>query len=165
MGAQIDTGGGNGKDLNVELNVVPFIDLMSCLTAFLMVTAVWSNLAQINIKPKGIGRDTEKIIDEEPPPKASVLVTQNAIWAGLTIGDRRQIANIEEGQYDYAGLEEVLREYKEMAIFADRNEIELAAEDAVIYDDIIGAMDTAIASGFRDVGFVDPNSLSVRFTQ
>jgi len=165
MGAQIDTGGGSGKNLNVELNVVPFIDLLSCLTAFLMVTAVWSNLAQINIKPKGIGRDTEKVIEEEPPPKASVLVTQNAIWVGLTIGDRRQIANTGEGQYDFAGLEEVLREYKEMAIFTDREEIELAAEDAVVYDDIIGAMDTSIASGFKDVGFVDPNSLSVRFTQ
>jgi len=52
MGASLGTGDGK-KSLNVELNIVPFIDLMSCLTAFLLVTAVWVNIAQINIQPKG----------------------------------------------------------------------------------------------------------------
>ena len=46
MGAAIGTG--DKKSVNVELNIVPFIDLMSCLTAFLLVTAVWVNIAQIN---------------------------------------------------------------------------------------------------------------------
>ena len=40
-----------------------------------------------------------------------------------------------------------------------------AAEDEVPYEQIIGGMDSAIATGFRDVGFVDPQSLSVRFKQ
>jgi len=167
MGAQIDTGGGGGgkKDTNVEINVVPFIDLMSCLTAFLLVTAVWTNLAQINIKPKGIGRDAEKMIEEEPPPKVSVLLTKNDIWVGTTLGDRRQIANLGEGDYDWEGAEEVLSELKETPVFTQRDDIEIAAEDEVRYDFIIGGMDTAIASGFPDVGFVDPQSLSVRFKQ
>ena len=59
MGAAVGTEEGKGRAVNVDVNVVPFIDLMSCLTAFLLVTAVWTNLAQINIKPKGIGRDAE----------------------------------------------------------------------------------------------------------
>ena len=58
MGASV--GAGDGDSVNVELNVVPFIDLMSCLTAFLLVTAVWSQYAQINIKPKGLGRGRYK---------------------------------------------------------------------------------------------------------
>jgi hypothetical protein len=33
MGAAIDTGGGDKKSVNVDLNIVPYIDLMSCLTA------------------------------------------------------------------------------------------------------------------------------------
>ena len=44
--AQIEETGG-GKSRNVELNIVPFIDLMSCLTAFLLVTAVWVNTARL----------------------------------------------------------------------------------------------------------------------
>ncbi len=64
--SQIDTGegGGSGKNVDVHLNIIPFIDLMTVLTAFLLVTAVWTNLAQISIKPKGIGRDSEKSFTE-----------------------------------------------------------------------------------------------------
>ena len=82
MGAAV--GAGDGDSVNVELNVVPFIDLMSCLTAFLLVTAVWSQYAQINIKPKGLGRDATKEQDEEPPVNISVLLTENEIWVGFS---------------------------------------------------------------------------------
>ena len=53
MGAAVGTGEEGGrKSVNVELNIVPFIDVMSCLTASLLITAVWVNIAQINIQPK-----------------------------------------------------------------------------------------------------------------
>lgn len=163
MGATVGADSG-GKSVDVELNVVPFIDLMSCLTAFLLVTAVWSNHAQINIKPKGLGRDATKALDEEPPVNASILLTQNEIWVGLTLGDRRQIRS-EGDSYDWQGLEEVLTEYREMPIFEGRSDIEVAAEDDVSYQDVINTMDYAIATDFRDIGFVDPQSLSVRFKE
>jgi biopolymer transport protein ExbD len=162
MGASVGT---NSKgSVDVELNVVPFIDLLSCLTAFLLVTAVWTNLAQINIKPKGIGRDAEKVLQEEIPVNASILITQNEMWVGLTTGDRRQIKK-ETDKHDWAGLEQVLKEFDQMPVFAGRDDIEIGAEDDVVYQDIVSAMDSAIATGFRDVGFVDPNSLSVRFKE
>ena len=167
--SQIDTGeGDDGKrSVDVHLNIIPFIDLMTVLTAFLLVTAVWTNLAQISIKPKGIGRDSEKMLDEEPPANISLLLTKEDIWVGVSglQGDRRQIKNLGESQYDWPGVEEVLVEYKEDARFLRRQDIELAAEDEVSYESIIAGMDSAIASGFKDVGFVDPQSLSVRFKQ
>lgn len=162
--AQIDTGGNKKKRAsNVELNVVPFIDLMSCLTAFLLVTAVWTNLAQISTKPKGLNQNQENIPEDTTPPvNASVLLTKNEIWTGLTQGDQRQIINTNE-QYNWEELVTVLNEYKELALFENRQDIEIAAEDDVAYEHVIGAMDTAIFSGFSDVGFVDPKSLSVQF--
>lgn len=163
MGAAVGTGGGKG-DVNVELNVVPFIDLMSCLTAFLLATAVWSAYSQISIKPKGIGRKTETKTQDEEKIFASILVTENEIWAGLTVGDRRQIRK-ESESYDWDGLEDVLKEFKELPPFADRSDIEIAADDDVIYQTIISAMDMAVIAGFNDIGLVDPASLSVRFTE
>lgn len=165
MGASVGTG--DGDSVNVELNVVPFIDLMSCLTAFLLVTAVWSQYAQINIKPKGLGRDATKEQDEEPPVNISVLLTENEIWVGLTTGDRRQIRN-EGDKYDWTSLEETLKEYREMPVFAGppmRSDIEIAAEDTVTYQNVITAMDYSIGTQFRDIGYVDPTSLSVRFKE
>jgi len=163
VGAAIGTDSGK-KSVDVELNVVPFIDLMSCLTAFLLATAVWSAFSQISIKPKGIGRKTEQKIQEEEKIFASILVTENEIWAGLTIGDRRQIRK-ESANHDWTGLEKVLKEFKELSAFANRGDIEIAADDEVVYQTIISAMDTAIIAGFDDIGLVDPGSLSVRFTE
>ena len=140
MGA---AGGADDGGVNVELNVVPFIDLMSCRTAFLLVTAVWSSYAQINIKPKGLGRDATKEQDEDPPVNISVLLTQNEIWVGLTTGDRRQIRNEGEGDYDWKALAETLQEYREMPVFAGppmRADIEIGAEDEVTYQTIVNAM-------------------------
>jgi biopolymer transport protein ExbD len=47
--AGIDTGGGHGKrSTNHEIPLIPFIDFLLCLVAFLLVTAVWSQMARMN---------------------------------------------------------------------------------------------------------------------
>lgn len=158
-------GGGGGRSVDAEINLVPFIDLMSCLVAFLLATAVWTQVAQLEVKPKGIGRDAEQQLPTEPPITISVLVAADSLWVGLTTGERQQIKK--EGEsYDQPALAEVLGGYKDNLVqFKDRQDIEIAAEDGVTYENIIATMDTTIAKGFKDVGFVDPASLSVRFKQ
>jgi biopolymer transport protein ExbD len=157
MGASIDTGN-DKRSVDVHLNIVPFIDLMSCLTAFLLVTAVWTNLAQIIIKPKGVGTHGP---DGPETIQASILIQENAIWVGLSrINEFRQVKK-EGEEYDWAALREVLVEHKENH-FQDSESIEVAAEDAIAYESIIAVMDTAVAAGFKDVGLADPASLSAR---
>jgi biopolymer transport protein ExbD len=164
MGATVGTS--SKGSVNVELNVVPFIDLMSCLTAFLLVTAVWTNLAQISIKPKGIGQESSQELDEEEYVKCSVLITENDIWVGLSrVQDFRQIRR--EGEdYNWQLLEATLNEHKKSSFLAKPNPwhstIEIGAEDVVDYQSIITTMDTALAAGFRDVGLADPSSLTAR---
>jgi biopolymer transport protein ExbD len=48
--AGIDVGGGHGgkKALNSEIPLIPFIDFLLCLVSFLLITAVWSQMARIN---------------------------------------------------------------------------------------------------------------------
>ncbi len=162
MGVSVDSG---GKGVDVEINLVPFIDLMSCLVAFLLVTAAWTNLAQMPVKPKGVGRDAEKNMPTEKPLNISMLVAKDQVWLGTTAGDLRQIKK-EGDDYKWSELADTLNEFKtSIVVFKDREDIELAAEDGVTYQTIISAMDTAIHKGFKDVGFVDPNSLSVKFKQ
>lgn len=166
MGVSIDSGGGGGrKPVDVEINLVPFIDMMTCMVAFLLITAVWTNIAQINIKPKGMSNTAEQQPPAEPPINLSVLVAQDSHWVGITTGDRRQIRKVGE-DYDWKALDETIREFKEdKGIFNNRTDIEVAAEDGVNYQAIISTMDVAIVKGFTDIGYVDPNSLSVRFKQ
>jgi biopolymer transport protein ExbD len=165
MGAAVGTGDGK-KSVNVELNIVPFIDLMSCLTAFLLVTAVWVNIAQINIQPKGKNRDTQPIKDDNEHVTLSVLVQSDKIWVGLSRINEFQEIPKKGDQQDWEKFETTLKEHKATAFFNDRQDIEVAAESTqqspVEYQDIIHAMDVAIKVGFIDVGLTDPAGLAAR---
>jgi biopolymer transport protein ExbD len=165
MGASLGTG--DKKSVNVELNIVPFIDLMSCLTAFLLVTAVWVNIAQINIQPKGKNRDTANVQQDDEHVTLSVLVQSDRIWVGLSrVNEFQEIAKKPDGQQDWEKFETTLKDHKASAFFADRADLEIAAESTtqapVQYQDIIHAMDVAVKVGFIDVGLSDPNGLAAR---
>src|SRR5262245_17369919 len=158
MGASVGTEGKGS--VNVELNIVPFIDLMSCLTAFLLVTAVWVNIAQINIQPKGKTRDQQQVQKDDETVVLSVLVQSDRIWIGLSrVNELQDIAKKGE-QHDWTRFEESLKEHKASAFFSDRTDLEVAAESTtaapVSYQDVIQAMDLAIKVGFKDVGLSDP---------
>lgn len=174
MGAAVGTGDGK-KSVNVELNIVPFIDLMSCLTAFLLVTAVWVNIAQINIQPKGKNRDTQQVQQDDEHVTLSVLVQSDKIWIGLSrVNEFTPIPN-KGDEPDWEAFETALKEQKSSAFFTDRTDIEIAGESSaapgascerkdgcVSYQDIIHAMDVAVKVGFVDVGLTDPAGLAAR---
>ena len=164
MGAAIGTG--DKKSVNVELNIIPFIDLMSCLTAFLLVTAVWVNIAQINIQPKGKNRDTTQVQQDDEHVTLSVLVQADKIWVGLSrVNEFQEIPN-KGTERDWEKFETTLKEHKASAFFADKSSIEVAGESTsqapVPYQDVIHTMDVAIKVGFIDVGLTDPAGLAAR---
>ncbi|MDQ3367401.1 MAG: biopolymer transporter ExbD [Myxococcota bacterium] len=165
--AHLDTGG-TGTSRNVELNVVPFIDLMSCLTAFLLVTAVWVNTAQLPMQPAGQAREGDEC-DRDPAclaPKLSVLVEADVIWIGVSrVNDFEQIPKLATG-HDWAKLEERLKVHKASAFFVDQTAIEIAAASTaatpIAYQTLIATMDVAVKAGFANVGITEPASLSAR---
>ena len=156
------------KGLNVELNIVPFIDLMSCLTAFLLVTAAWVNTAALDIRPQGKTREGGRECDQADCMYLSVLVEPDAIWVGQSrINELDRIPTTASGP-DFAKLGERLRELRKLRYYADMDQIEVAVESSrarpMSYQAMVAAMDTAVAAGFRDVGISDPNSLTTRPT-
>ncbi|MBD64247.1 MAG: hypothetical protein CME62_03515 [Halobacteriovoraceae bacterium] len=44
------TGLGSKKELNADLNLTPFIDLLSTCVCFLLITAVWIEIGSVEIK-------------------------------------------------------------------------------------------------------------------
>lgn len=168
MGASLGTG--DKKSVNVELNIVPFIDLMSCLTAFLLVTAVWVNIAQINIQPKGKSRDTSQVDQDNEKVSLSILLESDKITIGLSrVNEFERFPKASpDGDYKWDEFEKSLKVHKESAFFKDRRDLEIAAESTtaapVRYKDVIKAMDIAVKVGFADVGLSDPAGLSARPT-
>lgn len=161
-------GTGDKKSVNVELNIIPFIDLLSCITAFLMVTAVWINIAQLEIRPAGRAREVPPCPDGSDcdSPKLSVLLEADEIWVGVSrVNDFQKIPRIAAG-YDWARLEDALKQHKASAFFEHATAIEIAADSTsahpVEYQSLIAAMDVAVKTGFIDVGLTDPQGLSAR---
>src|SRR3954470_16653652 len=105
MGAAVGTDAKGS--VNVELNIIPFIDLMSCLTAFLLVTAVWVNISKLDVQVGGKARDQPPIDTEEP--KLSVLIEADGIWVGVSRVDEFERIPKTGTTYDWAKLEASLR--------------------------------------------------------
>src|SRR5215470_15970776 len=72
----ISVGGGHGgkKSVDSEIPLVPFIDLLLCCVMFLLVTAVWNQLARINANQQTPGQVTTP--PDEPPPEKVRLTLQ-----------------------------------------------------------------------------------------
>jgi biopolymer transport protein ExbD len=171
MGAAVGVGG-SGRDVNVDLNIIPFIDLMSCLTAFLLVTAVWVQIAQLGLKPKGKSRNEQMLKPEDEKVILSVLIQSDAIWVVQSrIGDQRRIAlnreNADTEKSSFQELEATLKDVKQSAYFITRKDMELAAHSSsetepVVYQHIILAMDAAKRVGFSDIGLTERDSLTAK---
>ncbi len=157
--AMIPSGGKASRD--VELNIVPLVDLMSCLTAFLLVTAVWSTTAQLDTRPAGRGRAGQIDIDERQ--RVSIQVEQDRIWIGNDRTGERHVLDRGLGG-EWLALEDLLR--AEIAGATMMPLVELAAESTdarpVAYGDVVAAMDSAVRAGFPTIGLTDPASLTVR---
>src|SRR5215468_1640813 len=70
--APTPTGKGGKKPLDAAINLVPFIDLLSCCISFLLITAVWTQLARMDVTQKGQGASGAT---DEKPPEAQIQLT------------------------------------------------------------------------------------------
>lgn len=79
-----------------DLPLVPFIDFMVCLIAFLMVTAVWTQMSRINATGKAPGSDGGK--PHEPQKELHVVASAAGFdlrWQqGLTVLETQRVPRI-----------------------------------------------------------------------
>lgn len=141
--------------VNVELNIVPFIDLMSCLTAFLLVTAVWVNMADVRNQQAGKQASDTPSKDH---PTIAILLDRDSIQVSQSPSG--QGAEIAAGDWDK--LEATLKSLRGIETDPQRVEVAALSTDAhpINYQSLVIAMDTAIKAGYPDVGVTDPSSLA-----
>src|SRR5215208_1443014 len=107
MGAvTLDHGGrGRRRSLDAMINVVPAIDLLSCCITFLLVTAVWTQIARLQVSQYGNGvptaaQKTAVSVTLRLGPQGHVLETS----AGATLAVPAARGAEGEPRYDYATL-------------------------------------------------------------
>lgn len=147
--APVDSGGkGKKKSLDSELNLVPFIDLLSCLISFLLITAVWTQISAVQARSTGnLNVDTPP---EEPNPnKTSVRVLLSDTGYTLSIANQptpiaKSTSDVKgettPGKYDVKTLVEKLKTDVK-ARYSEQRAVTVAAEDSVAFEDLIGTID------------------------
>jgi biopolymer transport protein TolR len=148
--AHIDDSGRGGRNSNVDVNIVPFIDLMSVLVIFLLITAVWSQVSMIQIGSSIYGKRTsdDKV---EPPPRAEIPFRLDIKDSGykVLVGRQEILVPKDKGNYDQAKLLAELKKIKE--IYPDKADAVVTMSDDLAYVNLIVGMDALLQSGFPQI--------------
>jgi biopolymer transport protein ExbD len=152
MASAVGTG---KKGVNIDLNIIPFVDVMSCLTAFLLVTAVWTGVAQ---ERTGVAGRCAPGAQCDPDPDArwlAVLVeSERTSVLVMPHGDVRELAT-----NDWAGVGDALRALAPHANSGVQIAVESTRAHPLSYQTLVLAMDTAVKAGFPDVSVTDAGNI------
>jgi len=141
---------GGKKALDAEINLVPFIDLLSCCISFLLITAVWTQIAGLQVASSGGPPEPQQkqeqflYLESLPTekgyqltmPGAAVEIPKVAVASGQLAFDRRTLAD-------------KLRTLK--VSLPDQSAITVQPEDAVAYDDLVSTVDICLGEQLRNV--------------
>jgi biopolymer transport protein TolR len=157
MSVSVDDGGKSGKkSLNANLNLVPYIDLLTCMVAFLLITAVWTQLARLQTQQKGQGA-----AGEETPPElqVKVVILVNQEGFNLVVGQEQTPIPKKGADYDFERLAAELKKAKDG--HPDKNDAQVASEDTIRFDTLVRAMDTAMQQRFPDISLIDSGAAGI----
>jgi biopolymer transport protein ExbD len=141
-------GKGGKKSLMADLNLVPYIDLLTCMVSFLLITAVWTQVSQLSAHQGGKGGD-----DVVDPPMTRVMVLVNDEGFNVAVNADRVLIGKRNGDYDFERLNAELKKVK--GNFPDKGDIQVASEDSVMFESLARTMDAALSAGFPEVALLD----------
>ena len=131
-------GGRRGNIETAELNITAFMNLMVILVPFLLITAVFSRLAILELNLPG--SSSEPVEQQDQTFQLEVIVRKSKI----EVGDRNQgllgvYPNSDEGEYDYEALSGKLSELKDR--YPSKTNASILLESDIEYDTLVQVMD------------------------
>jgi biopolymer transport protein ExbD len=119
-----------------ELNITSFMNLMVILVPFLLITAVFSRMAILELNLPS----TDSVVQESGPEfSLEVIVRSDAIEVGDRNAGVLSSLPLLDGEYDLEGLNAYLKRVK--ASFPDELAVTLLLESEVDYEVLVKVMD------------------------
>lgn len=149
--AQVEGGKGRGRSVNIELNLVPVIDLMSVLITFLLITAVWTQVSMIQIGSSLYAKKDDSQQAPQITPNADIALKVDVKLDGFVLTVGTQIISLPKtnGNYDNAGLVAQLQRVKQL--YPEKVDGIVSMADDVPYENLINAMDQFLVAGFPNI--------------
>jgi biopolymer transport protein ExbD len=131
-----------------ELNVVPFLDIITNVLMFVLATVAITFTATVDTRPP-----STRPARDERPLNLSILVSDDGLSVKTRDGTIAKLA-----RDDYAGLQRCVAGLKASADFADETSVTLSASAGVRYESLIATMDAVRTTDdgkelFPDVAF------------
>lgn len=142
------------RHLDFEVNLIPFIDLLSTCICFLLLTAVWINIGAMNVKQAVGGQAASETPEKKPTlwvmMRESGDLEVETKDASIASNLARLLIASRGGKPDLGRLGEVVTQIRSLD---GRVTTALVQPTAVsLYEDIIDIMDEVKRSGFIDLG-------------
>lgn len=147
--AHIETGGGKGRKVSLDLNLVPFIDLMSVLITFLLITAVWSQVSMMQIGSSLYGKKTDQAPQMTPDVDIVLKLDIRPNGYLLTVGSQAINIPLMNNEFDDLGLEAQIEKAKQL--HPNKVDAAIAMADNLPYERLIHAMDSFLKKGFPQI--------------
>ena len=130
-----------------ELNITSFMNLMVILVPFLLITAVFSRMAILELNlPTG-----DSVANQNEPEFAlEVIVREEAIHVGERTAGVANIIPMVEGMHDYAALTTYLKRVK--ASYPDQLGVTLLLEQNIDYEVLVQVMDAVRSYRIEEPG-------------
>ena len=147
-----DSGGGNKggrRNVDFELNLIPFIDLLSVCILFLLMTAVWVQISKMSAFSQPSGQATVSHSEV-----ASINeMREGRIWDVLIREKGVQIVQKGRslGTFPAETISETFLKLKEKIKDPEKARISVRAADNVIYEDVIFVLDGLMAADLTNV--------------
>jgi biopolymer transport protein ExbD len=144
MGASISGSekGTRRRGLNADLNLIPFIDLLSVCITFLLLTAVWTQVQALAID-QGVADDATEATDADLP--LTLHLTADGIWVGRDAA-RGTTFPIAQGVYAWRGVLAAVR--ADRGVHPAAADAVIVTDDGVAYEHMIRALDLTRAEGY-----------------
>ncbi len=146
-------GGRRQNDETAELSITAFMNLMVILVPFLLITAVFSRMAILELNLPG--SSNEPADQQDQVFQLEIIVRSDKI----EVGDRNQgllgVYPKSDDGYDYEALRAKLAELKKR--YPKKTEAAILLEQDIAYDTLVQIMDTV-----RVVEIVDEEAASVK---
>ena len=142
-------GGGDKRSANADINLVPYIDLLSTLICFLLITAVWQQVSVISTNsaptPPAPPEDSfnPNPIDEN---KIDLSVKLFPGFIEITAGKNVQPVNYINGKIDREKVKTLVQQWKKQ--YPDKKEITINSEPKIPYKLLVQAMDILIEENY-----------------
>ena len=137
-----------GRNTNVDLNLVPFIDLMSVLITFLLISAVWTQVSMIQLGASFASPKDDLQQDFKPPPLEDLVFRLDVVANGyvVKIGTETKPIPKVNNEYNAEALITELTKIKKK--YPEKAGVKIAISDDIQYEHVITVMDAGLKSGF-----------------